>query len=200
MQTISKDTPLSANAPPQALDVERTVLGSMLIDQNALDTAMEILTDECFYATAHRTIFLCVREMVTHELSVDIVTLTEELRKRELLETVGSEAYLSELVEHTGLGIRIDEEHIPVDETVQGVCDILGMDPLMMANEGKMIVVVPGDKADVCLEAMTTVPGGAQSTVIGEVHDGTAKLTLRTLYGTTRIITMPMGNQLPRIC
>lgn len=108
MQTVSKDTPLSANAPPQALDVERTVLGSMLIDQNALDTAMEILTDECFYATAHRNIFTCIREMVTHDMSVDIVTLTEELRKRELLQTVGSEAYLSELVENVATSANID--------------------------------------------------------------------------------------------
>jgi hydrogenase expression/formation protein HypE len=112
----------------------------------------------------------------------------------------GVASVLSELVEHTGLGIRIDEEQIPVDDTVQGVCEILGMDPLMMANEGKMLVVVPGSKATACLEAMKSAPGGSKSRIIGEVHEGASKLTLRTLYGTTRIITMPMGNQLPRIC
>ena len=112
----------------------------------------------------------------------------------------GVASVLTELVEQSGLGITIDEEQIPVDEQVQGVCEILGMDPLMMANEGKMVVVVPWDRAEDCLDAMRSAPEGKQSRVIGKVHDGNAKLTLRTLYGTTRVITMPMGNQLPRIC
>jgi hydrogenase expression/formation protein HypE len=104
------------------------------------------------------------------------------------------------MVEHSGLGMTIDEEQIPVEEQVQGVCEILGMDPLMMANEGKMVVIVPGGSAEACLEAMRSVPEGKESRVIGKVHSGKPRLTLRTLYGTTRVITMPMGNQLPRIC
>jgi hydrogenase expression/formation protein HypE len=107
---------------------------------------------------------------------------------------------LTELVDQTGLGITLEEEHLPVDEKVHSVCEILGMDPLMMANEGKMLVVVPGDRVDDCLSAMKSVEVGRQSRVIGEVHGGKGKLTLRTTYGTTRVITMPMGNQLPRIC
>jgi hydrogenase expression/formation protein HypE len=112
----------------------------------------------------------------------------------------GVASVLTELVEQINLGIMLEEEHIPVDEKVHGVCEILGMDPLMMANEGKMVVVVPGDCADVCLSVMKSVEAGRQSGIIGKVHDGKGKLTLRTTYGTTRVITMPMGNQLPRIC
>jgi len=112
----------------------------------------------------------------------------------------GVASVLTELVEQTGLGITIDEEQIPVDEQVQAVCEILGMDPLMMANEGKMIVVVPGNRAEHCLNAIKSVDVGKQCRVIGKVHNDNTKLTLRTLYGTKRVVTMPMANQLPRIC
>jgi hydrogenase expression/formation protein HypE len=112
----------------------------------------------------------------------------------------GIASVLTEMVEHSGLSMTIDEEQILVEEQVQGVCEILGMDPLMMANEGKMVVVVPGDRAEACLAAMRSVPEGNESRVIGRVHSGEPRLTLRTLYGTTRVINMPMGNQLPRIC
>ena len=112
----------------------------------------------------------------------------------------GVASVLTELVEQTGLGVTIDEEQVPVDEQVQAVCEILGMDPLMMANEGKMIIVVPGDRAEDCLNAMKSVNEGKQSRILGKVHNDNTKLTLRTLYGTKRVVTMPMGNQLPRIC
>lgn len=98
---------ISAKIPPQAIDVERTVLGSILIDVNALDTAMETLTEECFYATAHKNIFICIQNMFKHDIPVDVVTLTEELRKKEWLEAVGTEAYLSELVENVATSANI---------------------------------------------------------------------------------------------
>lgn len=97
----------SGKVPPQAVDVERTVLGSMLIDANALDTAMEILTEECFYTGSHRYIFLCIQEMAKKNVPVDIITLSEELRKKEWLDAVGSEAYLSELVENVATSANI---------------------------------------------------------------------------------------------
>lgn len=112
----------------------------------------------------------------------------------------GVATVLTELVEGSGYGIVLDEEAIRVDDSVQSVCDILGMDPLFMANEGKMIVIVPEDKAERCLDAMRGIPEGRESRIIGRVHDRKARLTLRTPYGTTRIITLPSGNQLPRIC
>ena len=108
MAAVSSNTELSVKVPPQALDVERTVLGSMLIDINALDTAMGILTEGCFYATANRNIFICVRDMCKQIIDVDILTLTEELKKREWLEAVGSEAYLSELVENVATSANIE--------------------------------------------------------------------------------------------
>jgi hydrogenase expression/formation protein HypE len=112
----------------------------------------------------------------------------------------GIASVLTELVEHSGCGIAIDEQQLPVDKTVQGICDVLGMDPIMMANEGKMIVIVPPSSADKCISALKETNEGKDCRVIGEVQSGKQRLTLRTPYGTNRIITMPMGNQLPRIC
>lgn len=112
----------------------------------------------------------------------------------------GVAAVLTEMVEHSGHGMTIEEERIPVEKTVQGVCDILGMDPIMMANEGKMIIIVPENRSDACLGAMKSVSEGRGATVIGRVHEGRPRLIMKTLYGTSRVITMPMGNQLPRIC
>jgi hydrogenase expression/formation protein HypE len=112
----------------------------------------------------------------------------------------GLASVLTELVEHTGYGMTLHEDRIPVDASVQGVCDLLGMDPIMMANEGKMVVVVGRPCAEACLEVMRTLPEGRNAVSIGEVHGDKPRLTLMTPYGTSRIITMPMGNQLPRIC
>ncbi len=112
----------------------------------------------------------------------------------------GVAAVLCELAESAECAIALDEEALPVDEDVQGLCDILGLDPLQMANEGKMIVIVPGSKARICLEAMRSVEEGRGSVKIGEIHEGAGRLTMKTPYGTSRIITMPVGNQLPRIC
>ncbi len=130
MAPVRTEKTRSAKVPPQALDVERTVLGSMLIDVNALDTAMETLIEECFYATAHRNIFICIRDMVKHNIPVDIVTLAEELRKREWLEAVGSEAYLSELVETVATSANIEyhvkilQEKATLRELISATADI----------------------------------------------------------------------------
>ncbi len=112
----------------------------------------------------------------------------------------GVASILSEWVESSGFGISIDEEAIPIDEPVLAICEILGMDPLMMANEGKMVIVVPKKKAHACLEVMRSLPEGRKSEIIGRVHDRKARLTIKTPYGTSRIVTMPKGEQLPRIC
>jgi hydrogenase expression/formation protein HypE len=112
----------------------------------------------------------------------------------------GIVSVLAELVDGSGFGITLDEEMIPVTEPVRSICEILGMDPLMMANEGKMIIIAPVEKSGECLEAMRGIPGSEDSCIIGNVHAGKPRLTLNTPYGTKRVLTMPMGNQLPRIC
>ncbi len=112
----------------------------------------------------------------------------------------GLAAVLTEIVESSGCGITLEEDAVPVDDAVQGICEMLGIDPLFMANEGKMVIIVPESKSEICLRAMDQVSGKGQSRIIGRVHDQTPRLTVHTPYGTSRIITLPAGTQLPRIC
>ena len=106
---------------------------------------------------------------------------------------------LNEIASRSGAGITIDETKLPMDERVRSVCDILGFDPIYMANEGKMIVIAPGDEADAALTAMKGHPLGANAVVIGRVTEGTG-VRLRTVVGGERPIVMLEGVQLPRIC
>ncbi len=103
------DAPFTTDKiPPQALEVERTVLGSMLIDQNAAVAAMTILTEDCFYATQNRRIFSCLMSMFEKSVPFDIITLANELKKRDLFESVGAEPYLSELVQNVATSANIE--------------------------------------------------------------------------------------------
>jgi replicative DNA helicase len=102
------DQPISDRVPPQALDVERSVLGSMLIDNSAVAQGMELLTPDVFYATANRRIFECMMAMFENDVPIDIITLADELRKRGHLESVGTEAYLNELVESVATSANVE--------------------------------------------------------------------------------------------
>ncbi len=105
----NKTTPLSAERiPPQALDVERTVLGSMLIDAEAAATAFELLDEDCFYMAANRHIFVCMQEMFEKNIPIDLITLADALRKKGLFEAVGEEAYLGELAESIATSSNIE--------------------------------------------------------------------------------------------
>ncbi len=108
---------------------------------------------------------------------------------------------LNEIAGSSHVGISIVEENIPVSDAVEGACEILGLDPLYVANEGKLLAFVPHDDAEKVLGAMRNHPLGTGSRVIGEVvadHPGT--VVLRTPIGGTRIVDMLTGEQLPRIC
>lgn len=97
--TAGASAALTDRIPPQALDVERTVLGSMLIDAQAAATIFEFCDENSFYSGANRKIFLCMREMFEKNVPIDVVTLAEALRKKQWLEAVGEETYLGELAE-----------------------------------------------------------------------------------------------------
>lgn len=108
---------------------------------------------------------------------------------------------LNELAQQGGRGILVREEAIPVRREVMGACDMLGIDPLYLANEGKVIVVCAPDVADKVLQAMRELPEGRDAVRIGEVIPENAGLVLlETELGATRIITMLEGEPLPRIC
>ena len=108
---------------------------------------------------------------------------------------------LNELCQSAGVGMVIDEEKIPVSGEVRGACEILGLDPLYIANEGKLIIILPETEADRVLKAMKQHPAGAEASIIGRVtsgHPGIVRMT--TSIGSSRIVDMLTGDQLPRIC
>jgi len=113
----------------------------------------------------------------------------------------GLASTLNEFAKQSGVGIRIEEERIPVLEAVRAACELLGFDPLYVANEGKLVAVVPGAKAEKVLAKMRHNQYGTQSTTIGEVvaeHPGRVVMTTR--LGASRVIDMLVGELLPRIC
>lgn len=113
----------------------------------------------------------------------------------------GVAAVLNEIAAASCVGILIDEEKIPLRPEVQGICDLLGLDPLNLANEGKAVAFVPPQREEAVLKAMHSSPYGREARTIGEVvAEGTGKVGLRTLIGGIRVVDMPLGNLVPRIC
>lgn len=113
----------------------------------------------------------------------------------------GLATVLNEFAQSSNVGIHLDESSIPVREDVKGLCELLGLDPLYLANEGKLVVVVPGTQAATVLAAMQTHPAGQDARLIGEVVAAPAGVViLKTTFGAGRIVDMLVGDQLPRIC
>ncbi|EST38101.1 hydrogenase [Streptomycetaceae bacterium MP113-05] len=113
----------------------------------------------------------------------------------------GVAAALGEIATAAGVGVAVDERSLPVPAPVAGACAMLGLDPMYVANEGKLVAFVPRDRADAVLEAMRAHPLGADAAVIGEcVEDHPGMVVARTGLGGTRVVDLPLGEQLPRIC
>jgi len=108
---------------------------------------------------------------------------------------------LNELAHDCGLGIVLSEDAIPVRDEVRGACELLGLDPLHIANEGQFLAVIAAEQAEAALEALHGTPRGRHAALIGEVSEQPAGAVLvRTLYGGSRIVDMLVGDPLPRIC
>ena len=113
----------------------------------------------------------------------------------------GIATVLNEFALASDCGIHIDETRLPIRAEVRGMCEILGLDPLYLANEGKLLAVVPADAADALLKVMQANPAGTDSIIIGEVSAQPAgRVVLKTGFGGERVVDMLVGEQLPRIC
>jgi hydrogenase expression/formation protein HypE len=113
----------------------------------------------------------------------------------------GLAAVLNELAQMTGSGIDLNEKSVPVDEPVKGLCEILGFDPLHLANEGKVVFVISDEEHEKALKILRAHPLGKNSAVIGEiVSERPGSVLLNTITGGRRILTTPSGALLPRIC
>jgi hydrogenase expression/formation protein HypE len=136
-----------------------------------------------------------------HRLVADMLAASGELRCMRDPTRGGLSSSLNEIAERSQVCIELQESAIPVRDEVQGACEMLGLDPLYVANEGKLVAIVAPSAAGPVLEAMRRNPAGRDACVIGKVVEGRSGLvTMRTRLGTTRIVDLLSGDQLPRIC
>lgn len=113
----------------------------------------------------------------------------------------GLSSALNEIAARSGVGMTLEERSIPIREEVRGACEMLGLDPLYVANEGKLVAIVDPEAAEPLLKAMQRHPFGREAQIIGTVTaEDRGLVVMRTTLGTTRIVDMLAGDQLPRIC
>jgi hydrogenase expression/formation protein HypE len=136
-----------------------------------------------------------------NSLVADMLQVSKEIRAMRDPTRGGLAMTLNEFARSAAKGIMVEQEKIPVKPDVRGACEILGIDPLGVANEGKLVAVVPAALAADIVQVMRQHPLGRQALVIGEVvaeHPGV--VALRTALGVSQVLDMPVGEQLPRIC
>ena len=162
----------------------------------------------------HGIAIMSVREGLEFETRLESDSAALHLLVHSLLEAAGRDVHvlrdptrggvasaLSEIAGQAAVGIRLDETSLPLDEEVRGACEILGFDPLYVANEGKCLAIVDRAVGERLLEVMRSDPLGSRAAIIGEVvaeHPG--RVILRSRVGGERVVEMLSGEQLPRIC
>jgi hydrogenase expression/formation protein HypE len=112
----------------------------------------------------------------------------------------GLGALLHEIARGAGAELELDEAALPVSEPVRAACELLGLDPLFLACEGRLVAFVPEAHADAALAALRGHPLGAGAAHVGRVHEGRSRVVVRTGYGSRRLLPLPAGEPLPRIC
>jgi hydrogenase expression/formation protein HypE len=136
-----------------------------------------------------------------HGLIADLLTAVPGVRFIRDATRGGVATVLNEIADASQVAIEIDEDKTPIREQVKAFCEILGLDPLYLANEGKIVVITPPQDAEAALAAMRVHPLGVGATMVGRVVAGdVARVTMRTVFGGQRIVDMLIGEQLPRIC
>jgi hydrogenase expression/formation protein HypE len=136
-----------------------------------------------------------------HTLVAGLLAVTRDIRCMRDPTRGGVSSTLNEIAERSRVGIELEESSLPIHEEVRGACELLGFDPLYVANEGKLIAIVAPESADAVLQAMRNHRLGKEAQIIGTVKkENPGLVTMRTPFGTTRIVDILAGDQLPRIC
>ncbi len=136
-----------------------------------------------------------------HDLVARMLETTTEIRCMRDPTRGGLSSTLNEIAAQSRVGIAVEERSIPVRDQVRGACELLGLDPMYVANEGKLVAIVAAEQADAVLAAMRRDPLGADAQIIGAVTaENPGLVTMRTVLGPARIVDMLAGDQLPRIC
>ena len=161
----------------------------------------------------HGTAILCARNSIEYTNSVlsdcaplnkmisEVIEKSDKIKFMRDATRGGLATVLCELAEKHNFGIELTEDSIPVQESVRGLCEIFGFDPMYMANEGKVVMVVGNDDAEKVLEVLKNNENGKNAAIIGEVTElNNGMVVINTGIGGRRIIDMLAGEQLPRIC
>jgi hydrogenase expression/formation protein HypE len=138
-----------------------------------------------------------------HEMVLDLLSSGITVHCLRDLTRGGLAGTLNEISETSRHPIRLHADRIPVREDVRAACEILGLDVLQVACEGRLVAFVPGEHADRAVQCLRRHPHGAHAVCVGEVlptHSGTPEVLLAGTLGTERPLPMPAGEQLPRIC
>ena len=130
-----------------------------------------------------------------------MLTFAPNIRAMRDITRGGLATVLNEYAQGAQVSIQIEEAQLPIREDVKGFCEVLGLDPLYLANEGKLLAVVPADEVEAVLAAMHAHPEGQQACVIGEVvAANNTKVIMQSAFGGKRMVDVLVGDQLPRIC
>jgi hydrogenase expression/formation protein HypE len=136
-----------------------------------------------------------------HRIVADLIESGIDIHCLRDLTRGGLASVLNELASAAKVGLVVEETAIPVREPVRGACELLGLDPLYVANEGRFVAMVPASQAEAALTVMRRHKAASQATHIGVVTDrNSSMVVLRTVVGTHRVLDLLSGEQLPRIC
>ncbi|MBL8134354.1 MAG: hydrogenase expression/formation protein HypE [Anaerolineae bacterium] len=136
-----------------------------------------------------------------HGLVAALLGVTQDIHVLRDATRGGLAAVLNELAAASGVGITFEEQRVPVKPAVHAACEMLGMDPLYVANEGKLVAILPAEHAEAALAALRAHPLGRDAAIIGQVVESHPGMVLaRTGIGATRVVDLPAGELLPRIC
>jgi hydrogenase expression/formation protein HypE len=136
-----------------------------------------------------------------HTLVAEMLRVSPHIRCMRDATRGGLASALNEIAHNSGVGMVLYEDRIPIQDEVKGACEILGLDPLQVANEGKLVAIVARDDAEEVLACMKAHPLGREAAIIGEVTEDARHLVLlKTQIGGLRVVSVLSGEQLPRIC
>jgi hydrogenase expression/formation protein HypE len=199
-QLFITTTGLGLVAAPGRLGIERVAAGDAVLLSGAMGdhgaTVMLARGDVDLEADALRSDTMPLHGLtaVLLDAGIDVHFMRDATRG-------GVATVLNEIAQQAGMAIAIDEETLPVHDEVRGVAEILGIDPLYIANEGKLVALVSAADASRALELMRSRPEGQEAAIIGDVRaEPEGMVFIRTGFGGTRVVDMLIGDPLPRIC
>lgn len=213
IEIVTGDTKVVAKGQCDGIFINTAGIGEIIdgtkIDPHTVKVGMKVLVSGTI--GDHAASILASRHGLELNLSSDCAPLnnlvSEVLKVAPNIPTLrdptrgGVAAVLNEIAEASDVGIIIDEDELPIRDEVRGVCDILGFDVLELANEGKFIAFVPNESVEEVLNVMHKNKYGTNAAVIGEVTtESRGQVGLRTSIGSIRVVDMPLGAIVPRIC